>query len=471
MAYRTFKRPNILLIYTDQQRQDSLGCYGSKHAITPNLDKLAQEGMRFDKYFVNNPVCMPSRMAMLTGRYCSSLGVGTNGIPIPDSAVSIQQMVKPYGYNTAQIGKLHFQPHARRDHRDPHPSYGFDTFILSDEPGCYDDAYTKWVESIAPEQVSKVRTALPPAALEVGRPVYSEVGRDTHEPYTFEGDEDLTHSAFVASETCRYLETADKNKPFFAIAGFYAPHTPVNPPKKFIDMYNPDMLPLPVKGVDEPWSKILEHLNEKDWRKIVAYYLALVSHVDDCVGRILDTLDKQGLADDTLVIFTSDHGEYLGDHGRIQKGMPGHDCIVNVPLIIRHPGKISKGTSTDAMVEGVDIVPTILEWCGIQVPSFVQGSSIKNLLLGETDTHREDILIEFFEPFGKKETTLRTDRFKYYLNSYGEELLYDLEIDPKELVNAIAFPEFQETISKLRLRMLLRIQEAAYPSIEKTALY
>ena len=135
MKARTFERPSVLLIYTDQQRLDSLGCYGSAHAKTPNLDRLAREGTRFSRYFVNNPVCMPSRMSLLSGRYCSSLGIGTNGIPFPEDAVSVQQILRPYGYRTAQIGKLHFQPHARRDHRDPHPDYGFETFVLSDEPG------------------------------------------------------------------------------------------------------------------------------------------------------------------------------------------------------------------------------------------------------------------------------------------------------------------------------------------------
>ncbi len=474
MQARTFHRPNVLLIYTDQQRCDSLGCYGSAHAKTPYLDKLASEGTRFSRYFVNNPVCMPSRMSLLTGRYCSSLGIGTNGIPIPDDAVAVQQILRPYGYHTAQIGKLHFQPHARRDHRDPHPDYGFETFVLSDEPGCYDDAYTKWVESIAPDQVSKVRTALPPAALEYGRPVYSDVGRETHEPYAFEGDEDLTHSAFVAAETCRFLQSTPKNQPFFAIAGFYAPHTPVNPPKRFIDMVNPETLPLPVKSEDEPWTRDLGSLSDADWRQVVAHYLALVSHVDDCVGRILEALERSGHAEDTLVLFTSDHGEYLGDHGRIQKGMPGHDCIVNTPLIIRHPGQITAGMTINALCEGVDVVPTILDWCGVQVPSFMQGKSLRRLLTVETAQHREDILVEFFEPHGGAQTMLRTERYKYCLDADGGELLYDMIADPKEIHpirpakdDAVG----QAILSDMRLRMLVRTREAAYPSREKTAAY
>ncbi|WP_461206131.1 sulfatase family protein [Clostridium sp. DL1XJH146] len=307
----TSRRPNILILYTDQQRQDTLGCYGNKYAVTPNLDKLAEKGAKFNNYFVQNPVCMPSRMSFLTGRYCSSIGIGTNGVPLDENACTVNRIVKSYGYNTAQIGKLHFQPHSRRDHKDPHPLYGFDTFILSDEPGCYDDAYIKWVENIDHDMVDKVRTSLPPAAVEFGAKVFSHIPRETHEPYVFGGRKEYTHSSFVASEMCNFLRSTDKNKPFFAIAGFYAPHTPINPPQCYIDLIEKNKLDLPLVGKDEKVMEILKDLSNDDWKEIRAYYLALVSHVDDCVGEIIKTLEEEKLSDNTLVIFTSDHGEYL----------------------------------------------------------------------------------------------------------------------------------------------------------------
>ncbi|MBO4407371.1 MAG: sulfatase-like hydrolase/transferase, partial [Clostridia bacterium] len=230
-----FNRPNILILYTDQQRADTLGCYGQQAIDTPNIDALAASGMRFDRFFVQNPVCAPSRASFLTGRYCSALHIGTNGIAFSKEEYPISRLLKPYGYETAQIGKLHFDPHARRDHRDPTDTYWFDTFILSDEPGCYDDAYTKWVEATCPEQLDKVRTMLPPAALLWGKKGYSEVPRNTHEPYVFEGDAGLTHTAFVTDQTCRFLRDRDPRKPFFAIAGYYAPHPPLNPPQEYLD--------------------------------------------------------------------------------------------------------------------------------------------------------------------------------------------------------------------------------------------
>jgi arylsulfatase len=467
---RSIKRPNVLIIYTDQQRWDSLKCYGNKLAVTPNLDRLASMGARLNNYFVQNPVCMPSRMSFLTGRYCSSLGIGTNGIPFPEDAVSVNQIIKPYGYKTAQIGKLHFQPHAKRDHKDIHPTYGFDTFILSDEPGCYDDAYTKWVEAIELDMLPKVRTTLPPAAYSYGKKEYSTVPRETHEPYIFEGEEEYTHSSFVASETCEFIKE-NKDQRFFAITGFYAPHTPVNPPKRFVDMYNKEEFDLPKIGQDESFKGILKDVPKVKWREIAAYYLALVSHVDDCVGKIINTLEEEGILENTLIIFTSDHGEYLGDHGRIQKGMPGHDCIIRVPCIISYPEKIEGGQVIEELVEAVDIVPTILDYCGIQTPTFVQGQSLKGLLDGEVNKHKDDILVEFFDSNTSHETTIRTERYKYYCSNSGKELLYDLEKDPQEFKNVEGDKNYAEILSDMRKRMIVRLQKAAYKNTNKTAEY
>lgn len=473
---KSLKRPNVLILYTDQQRWDSLGCYGNELAQTPNLDRLAERGARLNLFFVQNPVCMPSRMSFLTGRYCSNLGVGANGIPLPEDAVPVIQLLKPYGYHTAQIGKLHFQPHAKRDHRDPHPTYGFDTFILSDEPGCYNDAYIKWVENLDPEMVPAVRTALPPAAEYYGKKAYSEVPRRTHEPYVFEGEEDYTHSAFVAAETCNFIKE-HKDERFFAIAGFYAPHCPVNPPQRFVDMYDPEEMPLPGKSEMEEVAPFLKDVSEEDWREIVAYYLALVSHVDDCAGQIIDQLEKEGIFENTIVIFTSDHGEYLGDHGRIAKGMPGHDCITRVPFLISYPEEISEGIVVDELVEAVDVVPTLLDLCGVQTPSFVQGKSFKRLITGENDdnngdqSHRDDVLTEAFMPDGEKRTTVRTRDYKYYCDTDGNELLYDLKNDPDELDNVVKDESYQEVLLEIRKRMINRIQEAAYKSGERTAQY
>ena len=468
---KTWKRPNVLLLYTDQQRIDTLSYCQDIAIQTPNLDALAAEGAYLENYFVNNPVCSPSRMSFLTGRYCSSLGVGTNGIAFPENAVPLNQLLKPYGYDTAQIGKLHFDPHAKRDHKDPTSTYGFDTFILSDEPGCYDDAYTKWVEMMAPGQVEKIRTSLPPAAYRYNKPEYSTVPRETHEPYIFEGDADYTHQSFVTSEIVQYIRTRDNNKPFFAIAGYYAPHPPINPLKEYVDKVDFSKIKPSVLGENEKFSNLLKDVTPEKWIETRAYYLALVAELDDLVGEVIKALKEKGLYDDTIIVFTSDHGEFLGDHGRIQKGMPGHDCITHVPFIIKYAKEIKPGTVIDSLTEAVDFVPTVLDFCGVQTPRYVQGKSMRKLLRGETQEHKQNVLTEFFDPYGFRQATIRTDRYKYYSNNRGEEILFDLEKDPNELTNCVSDESYRDVLSDLRHQMVIRLMDSAFPNLEQTAEY
>ena len=220
-------RPNIIILYTDQQRWDTIRYAGNPHINTPNLDRLAQDGVLAENAFCNNPVCMPSRQSMLSGLYPSTVGCMTNGIEMREDIWTLPRILKSYGYTTANIGKLHFKNHSNRDHREPHPRYGFDTLILSDEPGCYEDAHIQWVRHQDPTQVDNCRVSTPPAW--EGEPVHKHP-RNTHEPYIFDGPEHLTHTAFVADEVTEFINQQTGETPFFVIAGFYAPHAPLNPP-------------------------------------------------------------------------------------------------------------------------------------------------------------------------------------------------------------------------------------------------
>lgn len=469
-------RPNVLLLYTDQQRWDTIGYggvahyLGNPHIHTPNLDRLARDGILFANAFCNNPVCMPSRQSMLSGQYPSTLGCVTNGIEMPQEVWTLPRILQPYGYQTANVGKLHFKNHAHRDHREPHPRYGFDTLLLSDEPGCYDDAYIKWVEMRDPAQVEACRVSTPPAW--EGVPVVKQP-RNTHEPYIFAGSEHLTHSAFVADQTIEVLERRNAAQPFFTIAGFYAPHTPLNPPARFVDMYDPATLPLPhfdESPGDVPWQGM--DLAPDHWRKIKAYYYALISHVDDQIGRVLDYLDASGLRDDTLIIFTSDHGEHLGDHGLIQKGPPGLGSCAHVPLIVVPPGSpggVDKRVEP-AIIEAVDIAPTILDLCGVQSPPFFQGRSFRPLLDAaaghEVYVPRSSAYIEFRDPFRSSWKTVRTRDHTYTMHTDGRnhhpattptaELLFDLATDPHEQRNVAPDPEYARALEAMRAELLRR---------------
>jgi arylsulfatase len=468
------QRPNVLLLYTDQQRWDTIRYGGNPHIITPNLDALASQGVMMENAYCNNPVCMPSRQSMLSGLYPSTLGCTTNGIEMREDVWTLPRILQSYGYATANIGKLHYKNHSNRNHRDPHPRYGFDTLILSDEPGCYDDAYIQWVTLQAPEQVENCRVSTPPAWQ--GKPVVKHP-RNTHEPYIFEGPETLTHSAFVADEMCMFIQQHNPNQPFFGIAGFYAPHAPLNPPAKFVDMYNPQSLPLPnfdTPGSDVPWTGM--HLDDDHWRKIKAYYYAIISHVDDQIGRILQTLKETNQLNNTIIIFTSDHGEHLGDHGLIQKGPPGLISCTHVPLIFSSPNLFSPQIITD-LIESVDIAPTVLELCGVQVPPFFQGRSFSNLLLEKEYQPRSSVFIEFKDPFRSSWKTVRTKDYtysRYWRNESPEqqcELLYDLNRDPHEQTNLSHNNHYTSTLAEMREKLLARWFEVENPYPLRTGQY
>ncbi len=400
---------------------------------------------------------MPSRQSVLSGRYPGALGVRRNGIEMPPDVECIHNVLSGYGYHTAQLGKLHFLNHASafRDHREPHPSYGFNTCIVSDEPGCYDDPYIAWVAAHDPAAVERCRVDTPPAW--TGTPIRVHP-RETHQPYAFDGPEELTHSAFVADITCDYLRNrasrARVGEPFFAVAGFYAPHTPINPPPRFVDWYDPADMPLPARGVGESYTDrdTDRPVTNEQWRIVKQHYYALVSHVDDCVGRILTTLDELGLADNTLVIFTADHGENLGDHGLVGKTQ-WYDSSTRVPLIVKAPRRDpaspdsaathQAGPVTSGFVELVDLAPTIVDYCAVPQPPFFQGRSLRPLIDGR-ESHasgavpRDSAFIEYGFSGGPGYKAVRTDEYLYARHRDGRERLYDLRTNPDQTVDVLA---------------------------------
>lgn len=458
------ERPNVLILYTDQQRWDSIHAAGNSLIHTPNLDRLAARGALFENAFCNNPVCMPSRQSMLSGMYPSAVGCAINGIEMRPETPTIATFLKPYDYHTANIGKLHFKNHSNRDHRDPHPRYDFDTLILSDEPGCYDDAYIKWVEEKDRSQVEACRCSTPPAC--VTRPVHKQP-RAPHQPYVFEGPETLTHSAFVASETIDFIHRHRTDR-FFAIAGFYAPHAPLNPPARFVEMYNPDDMPEPLMNEGENERG----LTPAEWRRVRQFYYALISHVDDQVGRILDALDEEGLTENTLVLFTSDHGEHLGDHGQTAKGPPGLDSCSHVPLLVSWPGQIPGGTVQDDLIEAVDLVPSILDYCGVQTPAYLQGRSFRPLLEQRSEyNRRKSVFIEYHDPFGASWKTVRTRHAFYTICNKGTEMLFDLDRDPHQLKDLSTDSSRMTLRNEMRAELLRRWFDVESELPRRTAQY
>ena len=460
------RRPNILLCITDQQRWDALGAIGANPDIkTPHLDALAAQSVVFDHYFVQSPVCMPSRVSFLTGQYPGTLGITQMGVPVPLDTVTLPQMLKNFGYRSANLGKLHFLPHANHNHREMHPAYGFDQLEISDEPGCYEDAYFAWVKQKSPQSLDKISCGLPPARADWNRVmgagdgvIHPESGREEWTPRAFAAGDDLTHSAFVCERTVDYLHAAAHrpHDPFLLIAGFYSPHSPWIAPQKYYDLYDPATFMLPPR---ETWGERTEEM----LRAARHGYYAMISEVDAHIGHILSVLEETNQAENTIVVFTSDHGEWLGTHGRFGKGYPADDAVSRVPFLLRVPSAMQAAHHAaprreNRIVEAVDLVPTLLDLCGIGLPPPLQGRSLAGPPATETDAPPASALTEMNDW-----KALRTPGFRYLLHADGREKLHDLSVDPWEMHDVASDAVYAETLAAHRLWLLRRLLSRERP--------
>ncbi|MCG9894180.1 MAG: sulfatase-like hydrolase/transferase [Fimbriimonadaceae bacterium] len=445
-------RPSVLLISTDQQRWDCLPSAGNRQVVAPTLARLASESADFQRWFIQNPLCMPSRVSMLTGRYPSSLGITHMGVPVPEDLQTLPAIFERAGYETANLGKLHFLPHANRDHRRLHPSYGFDQVEISDEPGVYEDAYRAWVRRRDPSQLDRLSVGLPPAAHTwyrtlglpdmVPHPAGEEPREDFDGPTPFPGDDGFTHTAYVADRTIEYLHSRRGREPFFCIAGFYSPHAPWVVPQRYLDLYDREALS------GDPVQARARH-----------GYLAMISEVDRHLAGILEALQETGLAESTLVVFTSDHGEWLGDGGRWGKGHPADDAVSRVPFLVCGPDV--RPQRVEEMGEAVDLAPTLLELAGLPVPPELQGRSWAPRLLGRASGGVRDSALTEFRGW----KTLRTDRFRYVVHQDGREYLWPAESSclPSEDLSG----QEPGALAEMRRLLLLRMIENEQP-LERT---
>ncbi|HEV2528265.1 MAG TPA: sulfatase-like hydrolase/transferase [Thermomicrobiales bacterium] len=465
-------RPNILLICTDQQRYDALGCYGNDAIETPTIDGLASDGMRFERCYVQSPVCAPSRASLLTGQYVQNHGLWANGVPLPDQARLFTRDLADAGYDCGLIGKMHLAA-AFEGRTEPRYDDGFRVYRWSHDPshGSPDNAYHHWLEREHPDLYR--------------RAVAARTGEGDGS-VTFDDMPTEAHSTrWTAEEAIAFLgEGRDPAKPFFLQVNFYDPHHPFVAPPDYLDRYDPATLLRPLVDAMGPDTKpsIQREASRESYaghapgfaaytsdeiQEIVRAYYAMVTFIDDEVRRILDRLDALGLRDDTVVIFTSDHGEMLGDHGLLLKGPFMYEGAVRVPLIIRWPGRLPSGERRSELVQWIDLAPTILRLAGINPPRTFQGDDLLPLARGDDDARDRGWAICQYLNSGHPYdppvlvTMLRTDRYKLIVlhgppatDRPREGELYDLDADPDELVNLWDEPESAPIRVELERRLI-----------------
>jgi arylsulfatase A-like enzyme len=411
------RRPSILLILPDQWRGQDLGCMGNSEVRTPQLDRLASQGFLFRTTFANTPVCCPARANILTGKYAHKNGMVANDLRLRESETTIAELFAGNGYRTGFIGKWHLDGGKRLPGFVP--------------PGPRRQGFAFWAANECDHRHF--------------RPTYF---RDEDRPIT----EDRFEPEVWTDRAVEFLKQAGED-PFFLVVSMGPPHDPYGAPERFMKLYDPGKLtmrPNWIEGVPGAGRK-----------EVAAYYAAMTS-VDEQVGRLLKALDDSGRSEDTIVVFTSDHGDMLGSHGQRLKRKPWEESI-RVPGILRYPAKVKPGRVSDTLLTHVDIAPTLLALCGLPVPNDMQGADLSGVLLGRTDRGPDSAFFQIFVPFAGDGTPdpwrgVRTDRFMYARTEAGPWVLYDLREDPYELKNLAHDP------AQAAVRDVLQAKLAAWMS-------
>lgn len=469
----TAKRPNILWICTDHQRFDTLGCMGNPYVHTPNLDALAADGMLFERTYCQSPVCTPSRSCFLTGRYPRTNRCRQNGQSIPKDEVLVTRILADNGYNCGLSGKLHLAPcHASVCHTtEERTNDGYSVFHWSVHPQDFENPNGGWANNEYHVWLRHNGQRYDPKPYRGSRHVQTGMPEQYH------------HTTWCTDRAIDFIESnaIHQNTWLFSM-NVYDPHHPFDPPEEYLERYVKmmDEIPMPNFQPGELDNKNLfqrreysngaynsfkdfsyDCMTEWDHKLVRASYWAMIDLIDKQVGRLIQTLKETGQYENTIVIFTSDHGEMLGDHGIYMKGPHFYDCSVRVPLIISWPGHIRPAVSS-ALVELTDLAPTLLDAVGLPPCKGMQGKSLWNLLCGKVpvNEHRQDVFSEYMNAMPTHEnpaaflTMLRDDRYKLVCSHTTDEgELYDMQQDPNETYNLWDDPEY----SALRFRMLKRL--------------
>lgn len=474
-------RPNIIVIKTDDQRWDSLGCYGHNLIKTPNIDALAKEGIRFENTFTVAPLCVPSRTSFFSGQYATRNQRFDN---TPESHIgpgqfSFIQVLKDSGYRTGLCGKNHTFQNA-------YVKKWFDCFEEYSPWGKHAGTLTDFDKA-----VRKYRsTSGPPSRL--GRLLLEGL---IDEPEPFPEEKCMTYR--IADDSIAFVTQQD-DRPFFLHMSFPAPHWPNVVCEPYFSMYKSQLDEISLAGMDSidwnshPFAHYVQSqcagfdsMSKEDRRKILAVMLGQISFVDNAVGRLIDSLEKSGLYDNTLIVFTSDQGCFGGQFGLPCKTKGFYESLIRVPLIIKMPGARAENRITGAEVSNIDVMPTLLDYAGVSYDEEIDGQSFLQVIEGTTDTHRTEIYSEIGRPvmppapISKEDypaynkarseedmfwfieyTTrgrcamIRTDGWKYVYYNGDMEELYHYEEDPLELDNLAYHPEYLEQKERMHNKLI-----------------
>ncbi|REK19549.1 MAG: DUF4976 domain-containing protein [Planctomycetota bacterium] len=438
---------NVLFLIADDLNCD-LSCYGHRMVKSPNIDRLAARGVRFERAYCQFPLCGPSRASFMCGLYPDQTLVRTNAIRVRQhlpNVVTMGQMFRNHNYLPARVGKIYHYGVPRNIGTDGH-----------DDPATWDRVVNP--RGRDKDEESQIFSLVP-----------GQFGGTLSWMAADGTDLEQTDGIGATAAIEMLEEFGETGQPFFLAVGFYRPHTPYVAPKKYFAMYPREEIVVPTvpEGYLDTIPKAARstvtakkanvNLSDDLARQAIQAYYASITFMDAQVGRVLDALERAGLADNTVVLMTSDHGYHMGEHGHYQK-QTLFENAARVPLIISVPGMKASGQSTEALAEMTDFFPTLAEVCGLYPPSHLSGVSLASVLDDASARPRNGALTQHQLGY-----TLRTDRYRY--TEWGRDgqngnELYDHETDPEEMVNLAGQPEQKETIAKLSEQLRARIRAA-----------
>lgn len=464
-------RPNILLFCTDQQRFDTIGALGNPHIRTPNLDRLVNSGVAFTNAYCQTPICTASRASFLTGCYASTLHVNRNGneyFPAVHTPRLISRILKAAGYDCGLVGKFHLSSASKR--LEPRLDDGYRLFEWSHAPRndwpVPQQAYIRWLRD---------------RGVDFGKAYGARKLPDRPDEFNA-GIAARHHEVAWCRETAVSWLSGALRAPWFITVNTYAPHPPFHPPPEFLERMDPSKMPPPLWVPHEMehqarFATVDFQSKPRDpstyaSRYMKAAYYAQIEFIDYNLGLVLDALERSGQRENTLIVFTSDHGEMMGDHGLVHKGCRFYEGLTHVPLIFSWPARLKQTSRTTALAELTDIVPTLLEGLGLRVPEYVQGKSLWPVLSGAA-RHRPFVRSEYHDALQMPDAThanmLRNERYKLvYYHGHPAGELYDLEKDPHEFLNLWDDPQhlaLKQDLTKQLFDAVMLATDAGQPRI------
>lgn len=471
----TETRDNVLLLFTDQERYDLTSPDGLP-VETAALDSLADEGVRFTRVYTPISICSSARASLLTGRYPHDHGLVNNvheadaiRTDLPPSETTFGTLLREAGYENTYLGKWHVGRNVAPE------DFGFD--YHGPDRSEYDDRLEAGLRAHQEE------LGFDPDGIELRDPIHAYAGEHR---YLLGGRTPLppeaTRPYYMAERTIERLREVaggpDQAGPFFHRSDFQGPHHPYVVPEPYASMYDPtDLDPWPTDaetfdGKPQVHENYVEYrgvagFGREEWAELRALYMGFMHLIDDQIGRILDALSELGLREDTLVVHSSDHGDFAGSHRQFNKGPLMYEDTYRIPLIVGGPGVAGAGRECDELVSLIDLMPTFLDVAGVPVPGAVDGRSLLPLVEGRAaeEAGREAVFAEYHgDEMGLySQRMVRTDRYKYVFNAPDVDELYDLEADPHELRNLVDHPDYRAVRDRLRDRLVEWMDESDDP--------